>query len=149
MHGYGLVVIIETLGGALAVYFTLDISYTFRPTQILARRLLLQYTGFLTGRPERRAGMLVTEVEGSLAIDRIKDIDAAALHSCVAARELGRRGKSASSRRSKIPPTMVLIRTHSLILWKGTSKAAVPHSVMYLPSYRLPRLRAPPMDVKV
>jgi len=37
MHGYGFVVIIETLGWAMAVYFTLDTSYTFRPTEILAR----------------------------------------------------------------------------------------------------------------
>lgn len=31
------------------------------------------------------------------------------------------------------------MRTHVLIVWKGTSSAAVPHSISYLPGYRLQR----------
>ena len=93
--------------------------------------------------------MLVTEVEGSAATNGVKDIDATALHSRVAARELGIGKESGSFHLLRIRLTIVLIRTHSPMLWNGTSKAAVPHSVMYLPSYRLPGLRARSMDNEV
>ena len=46
--------------------------------------------------------MLITEVEGSLATDGVKDIDAATLHCCVAARELDTRGTSAWPHRSEM-----------------------------------------------
>lgn len=72
-----------------------------------------------------------------MAIDKIMYIDAATLDSSLAARELGTGSISDLQVDFNSLLTAVLIRTHSLMLWNGTSKAAVPHSVIYLPSNKL------------